>query len=379
MGSLYIHIPYCDTKCVYCDFYSIENHESKKEFLNSLLKEISIVAQTYSKQDIFETIFFGGGTPSLLSPNELESILLSLNNNFTVSENAEITLEANPGTVNLEKLKSYRSLGVNRISFGVQSFHEDELKFLSRIHSVDQARDAVNLSRKAGFDNLNIDLMFSLPKQTEQKLKYSLNEAFQLSPEHISAYSLIVEPNTPLFNLVKNKIVSPLPPDDDADLYKVTLEEMEKNGFHQYEVSNFCKSGFHSKHNSNYWNHSNYLGFGPSAHSFWKINSNNAKRWWNHRNITQYCNDISNGILPIFSSEQLTTKELLQESLFLGFRSQGIEVKSFNKEYGFDIFTKYSSNINRYIQENLMMFENNMLRLTQQGYMVCDSISESFL
>ncbi|MDA0986276.1 MAG: radical SAM family heme chaperone HemW [Bacteroidetes bacterium] len=379
MSSIYLHIPYCDTKCCYCDFYSIENHDSKNIFIKSLIKEISTSAKIYSDKEVVETIFFGGGTPSLLEPNELELILNSLYNNFTISDSSEVTLEANPGTVNLEKLKAYRSLGINRLSFGVQSFNNDELIFLSRIHTGDEARDAIKLARKAGFDNLNIDLMFSLPNQTIEKLKFTLNEAFSFSTEHISAYSLIVEPNTPLFKLVQNKIVSPLPVDDDAKLYNFILDQMSLNGFEQYEVSNFCKPGYHSRHNSNYWNHTNYLGFGPSAHSFWKNNFENAKRWSNHRNITKYCDDLENNISPISMEEFLTKKDLSTEFLFLGLRSSGIDLNKMNNIYDKNISIEQKEKIQNYIQKNYIELNNNFIHLTKKGYMVCDSIIEQLL
>ena len=226
MSSLYLHIPYCEKKCIYCDFYSIENMGSMELFLGALEREIGIYAKRYAPLSTFETIFFGGGTPSLLPPSTLENILNTLRSKFRITDDAEITVETNPGTVTLEKLRAYRAMGVNRLSIGIQSFHPDELQFLSRIHSADEAVACVENAHRAGFDNIGVDLIFSLPNQTPERWKENLRRAISLGPKHISAYSLIVEEHTPLFTMVQNKMVSPLPEDVDADMYSATIQMM---------------------------------------------------------------------------------------------------------------------------------------------------------
>ena len=332
MSSIYLHIPFCETKCIYCDFYSIENRDSLENFLIALDKEIELRATNDFTTEEVETIFFGGGTPSLLSPLQFEKIFNKLYKYFKISPNAEITTEANPGTVSVEKLKSYRTLGINRISFGAQSFFEDELKFLSRIHSVDEIDSAIRNAKSAGFENINLDLIFALPNQTLERWDYNLTRAINLEPNHISAYSLIVEPNTPLIKLVKSGIVKTLPEELDARFYSHTIEKLNQNGFNQYEISNFSKPGFECKHNLNYWNHTNYISFGPSAHSFWK-NENSSKRWWNSRSVKDYIDSVQKNIFPVAEIETLTKENLFVESIFLGLRLGELNLSLINSLY----------------------------------------------
>ena len=269
MPGVYIHVPFCERKCVYCDFYSIEDHSSFDAFVDAVVAEIGSFAEE-ARGTRFGTIFFGGGTPSLLAPNQLAKILDELRKGYSIENDAEVTLEANPGTISAESLSAYRSLGINRLSIGVQSFHNDELKFLGRIHNADEARRSVSDARRAGFSNISIDLILALPGQTIDKLEISLAEAVALDPKHISAYTLIVEKGTPLYRLVQSRQVAPLPSEAEAELYAFSMDYLIDRGFEHYEVSNYARPGFRSRHNSGYWDHSPYLGFGPSAHSFWK-------------------------------------------------------------------------------------------------------------
>ena len=377
MASIYLHIPFCDKKCIYCDFYSLESVNNFAPFLNALENEIIISAENYNSEDI-ETIFFGGGTPSLLKSTDFERILNLLHKKFKISNTAEITTEANPGTVDLEKLKSYRSIGLNRISFGVQSFIESELKFLSRIHSVDEIFKAVLNARKAGFDNLNLDLIFALPNQTFENWKFNLESAIKLNPEHISSYSLIVEPNTPLKNLVDSKIVSPLPQDLEAEFYSETINILDKSGFKQYEISNFSKSGFECKHNLNYWNHSNYIGFGPSAHSFWKNNSE-QKRFWNYRNLDKYISLLQNNILPIAGSENLDLNQLFIESVFLGLRKGELNLSLINSIYKKDLTITQKNKLEDFLKDNLIEQDGDKIYLTKKGFSFSDEIATELI
>ena len=379
MASLYLHIPYCEKKCIYCDFYSIESMQTMEQFLRALDGEIATYARQYSSGNTFETIFFGGGTPSLLPPSVLGRLLDALHKHYRIESGAEITVETNPGTVDREKLRAYRALGVNRLSIGIQSFHEDELKFLSRIHNADEARQCVEDAHHAGFENVSVDLIFSLPHQTPERWKANLEQAIALQPKHISAYSLIVEEHTPLFTMVKEGTVATLPEEADSRMYEETLALMEENGFHHYEVSNYARSGYECRHNKNYWNHSNYLSFGPSAHSFWKDGPTNGRRWWNVRSIAQYCENVSGGTLPVSGSETVDREKMFNEAIFLGLRTGELNVSMLRQVYGVDLFSTRRETLTEFSNEGLIQINDRSITLTRRGFLVCDAIAESLL
>lgn len=374
MASLYLHIPFCEKKCIYCDFYSIENFSPLEDFLPALHREIDMRA-TFVPAATFETIFFGGGTPSLLTPGQLESILAHLHGVFSVDADAEITLEANPGTVTREKLAAYRSLGVNRLSFGVQSFHDEDLKFLSRIHDSRQAFDAVACARDAGFENLNIDLIYALPGQSMSRWEENLRTAVALDTQHLSAYGLIVEDQTPLARMVQARTVSPKPAEEEALFYEATMAFLEQNGFEHYEVSNYARPGFRSRHNYNYWRHVNYLGFGPSAHSFWNENGV-ARRWHNIANLSHYCASLRGDRLPLVTEERLTQQQLIAERIFLGLRSDGIDIKQLAEDSASGTPLLRETLVDGLVENGSMIRTENVLRLTSKGYLLCDEISE---
>ncbi|HXG00221.1 MAG TPA: radical SAM family heme chaperone HemW [Bacteroidota bacterium] len=369
MASLYLHIPFCEKKCLYCDFYSIENLSRTEDFLAALHHEIDLYAR-YAEKESVETVFFGGGTPSLLSPGQLGDILSHLRRVFSVEGDAEITVETNPGTVTAEKLAAFRSLGVNRLSIGVQSFHDDELKFLSRIHDAAEAIRCIEYARCAGFDNVGIDLIYALPGQTLQRWQATLRRAVELQPDHISAYGLIVEDGTPLARMVHAGLLSPMPADEEAEFYEFTMAFLEAHGFEHYEVSNYARPGFRSRHNYNYWRHANYLGFGPSAHSFWKEGNRVAWRWWNISNLSHYCSSLKGGMLPILQEETLDTVHLLEEEIFLGLRSDGVRLERLRHDA-----SQTRSLVASLIDEGAAMIENGILRLTRKGYLLCDEIA----
>jgi oxygen-independent coproporphyrinogen-3 oxidase len=380
MASLYLHIPFCEHKCIYCDFYSIAPTESEEKhatlvdrFLSALEAEIRLRAEEKRFNESVETIFFGGGTPSLLHPSEIERILNLLASRFSIQTNAEITLETNPGTVDKQKLKDFHSAGINRISMGIQSFYDDDLRFLTRIHTSSEAKQCVLDAYTAGFKNVSFDLIFSLPSQSLQRWKSNLEQAIELQPTHISCYSLIVEPGTSLFSMVQSKQVIPLDADSDAELYEFTIDFLTSHGFEQYEVSNFAKPHFKCRHNINYWNHTNYLSFGPSAHSFWK-----NERWWNVSNIAAYIEQLNKRILPLSGGEHLSETKLMEEAIFLGLRSEGIDFEQFRKRYTRDLSIENSSIISELIQQGRARMEGGRFRLTAKGYLVCDEICQSF-
>ena len=385
LASLYIHIPFCEHKCIYCDFYSIAPNEaaSRSElpttsFVETLLKEIDLRAREDKFRVRYETVFLGGGTPSLLSVEELRLILDKVTSSFQIDPQAEITIETNPGTVNRQKLEVFRSLGINRLSIGIQSFHEDDLKFLTRIHTSDQAKQCVRDARGAGFDNVSLDLMFSLPHQTTDRWRSNLDQAMELTPTHISCYSLIVEPNTPLAKMVESRQISLLSTEEDASLYETTIEYLAAHGFEQYEVSNFARLGLKSRHNSNYWNHSNYLGFGPSAHSFWGSDDGESPiRWWNVSSIVGYLDRLEQGAVPVAGQEHLTKDQLAEEEIFLGLRSEGIDIAGFRGRYGKDLMIEHRSRMNDLIENRMATLRDGKLRLTSKGYVICDEICAS--
>ncbi|PJA97196.1 MAG: coproporphyrinogen III oxidase [Ignavibacteriales bacterium CG_4_9_14_3_um_filter_34_10] len=365
--SIYIHIPFCRHKCIYCDFYSIITDESINEYIAALCQEI----EYYSVQNNYEveTIYFGGGTPSLLSANQIENILNHIRKNFYVQPNAETTIETNPGTVDLQKLIDFRQIEINRISIGVQTFDENELKFLTRIHDKNSAVETVLNAEKAGFANINLDLIFNLPGQTKNIWKQNLEKAIELPITHISTYSLILERGTILNKMVLDGKVVLQDDDYDADLYEYTIDFLTKKGFIQYEVSNFCKSGFECLHNLNYWQHKNYLGFGTSSHSFL-----DNKRWWNYSSLKMYIENIKRKKTAVRSFEILNINELEQEYIMLAMRSKGINIKEFINKFGEDFFIRNKNHLDEIVSKGYLIQTDEFFRLTQKGFLVCDEI-----
>ena len=367
-AGLYIHIPFCKVKCVYCDFYSITKREKQIPlFTECLLKEIDLYKE-YSEKWSFDTIFFGGGTPSILPAKYLEQILQKLHDTFDTSKVTEISLEANPGEAPFEHLKDIKSLGVNRISMGFQSFDDKILKLLGRLHEAKDCFNTFKNVRKAGFDNINTDMIFNIPGLSVNNWKKDLNKLLELDPEHISAYSLTVEPSTKLFNLVKNKkVLMPLEKTD-IEQFLITEDILSKNGYHQYEISNYAKNNKECKHNLHYWNLSPYLSFGPSAHSY-----DLKKRWWNVRSLEKYTNYLEKGKLPIEDNEILSRKDNYNETILNGLRlSQGIKTSDL-KEYS-DIINK--TEFNKVIDKwDCLSVSDNNIRLTKEGFLFVDEIS----
>jgi oxygen-independent coproporphyrinogen-3 oxidase len=372
MSGIYIHIPFCERKCIYCDFYSVENLNLVDRFTESLLKEIEIfsIEADFFNDSIFDTIYFGGGTPSLLEPAQIEKILNKLSQSFKISSNPEITLETNPGTVDKRKLLEFKNLGVNRISFGVQSFFDDDLKFLGRIHTGEDAFRCINDSFEVGFENVSIDLIFGLPGQTVEKWLENLKFAVSLNVPHISAYNLIVERGTPLhelFSLGKVEI-----PEDEiqAQLYERTIDFLENAGYVHYEVSNYAFEGFECRHNLKYWQYENYIGFGPSAHSFW-IN----KRWWNFANLNKYINALDLGKIPVANFEILDEEKMIEEFIYLGLRSKGINVARFKGKFGFEFVDgDIKDEIEELERAGYITIEDDFIKLTPKGFLLCDEI-----
>jgi len=372
--ACYIHIPFCDHKCIYCDFYSVITSDTISSFLKSLKEEINYYGKKYSSNRIITSIFFGGGTPSLMEPAYLQEIISTIKENFNFKEDAEITMETNPGTVDIKKLTAFRKAGINRNSIGVQSFNNDELKFLTRIHDSEIAKKTIREAREAGFENVSIDLIFNLPKQTKEKWLNNLKMASSLPVNHISAYSLIVENGTILNKMIIDGKVIMQDDDYDADLYETTIEYLESKGFTQYEVSNFAKPGFECLHNNSYWHYKNYLGFGTSAHSFI-----DGKRWWNFSSVKRYISEITKNGNALANHEQLTDDEIHGEYVMLALRSSGIELKTYKKRFGNDWLKKNNSYFEELRKKDLIVFDDEILKLTAKGYSLCDEILKNVL
>jgi oxygen-independent coproporphyrinogen-3 oxidase len=372
--SLYIHIPFCDHKCIYCDFYSIITSDNVDNFLKALKTEIDYYSKIYSSDRIITSLFFGGGTPSLMSAEYIDEIIRYSKQKFYFDENAEITLETNPGTVNKEKLSAFRNCGINRLSIGVQSFDDDDLKFLTRIHDKQTAISTVYNAVEAGFENISIDLIFNLPGQTKEKWKENLKQAVSLPIKHISAYSLILERGTILNKLVLDGKVKIQDEDYDAELYELTIEFLNDRGFFQYEVSNFAKPGYECLHNIAYWHHQDYIGLGPSAHSFIQ-----NKRWWNYSSLKKYISEVELKQNAMMNFEILDKNQLQDEYIMLALRSDGIKLNEYINKFGSEWLDKHSKNFEMMKEENLIEIKHNTIKLTPKGYAICDEILSKIL
>lgn len=371
--AIYIHIPFCDHKCIYCDFYSIINYDNLHNYLSAIKKEIEIRGKEFSGDREIISIFFGGGTPSFMTPKYIGEIINSITKNFSVRNDAEITLETNPGTVSKQKLKEFLSVGINRFSIGIQSFNDDELKFLTRIHDSQTAIETVNSAAQSGLNNISIDLIFNLPNQTKQMWKKNLDIALSLPITHISAYSLILEKGTILNKMVLDGKVQMQDSDHDADLYETTIEALTNNGFNQYEVSNFAKNNFECIHNNAYWRYKDYLGFGTSAHSFI-----NGKRWWNYSSLNFYLEKMKY-YNPTAGEEILTNNQMHDEYVMLAMRSKGLNLVDYKKRFGSMWIIKIKNVLNEYQSMGYLSIDDNFIKFTPKGYALCDEIIANLL
>ena len=368
-SALYLHIPFCDHKCIYCDFYSIITTDNISNFLTTVKKEIGSYSALYSRDRVFSSIYFGGGTPSLMEPDYLNEIISSLKDNYAVSNTAEITMETNPGTVDKNKLEAFRTAGINRLSIGIQSFLDDDLKFLTRIHDKNTAVSTVLNAKEAGFENINIDLIFNLPGQTKEKWNYNLESAVQLPVTHISAYSLILERGTILNKMVLDGKIKIQDEDYDAELYEMTIDLLESNGFNQYEVSNFARPGYECLHNNAYWRYRDYLSFGPSAHSFV-----NGRRWWNFSSLKHYISEIEKQGSAEAGYEIINDETALSEFVMLALRSAGLNLIELKNRFGNSWLERNSGYLDLLAGKKFIEIKNNFIRLTKSGYAICDEI-----
>lgn len=376
---LYIHIPFCRRKCPYCAFVSQESVGYLDSYPELLLEEMRLAVQESTPQKPLQSIYFGGGTPSLLEPAHVARIIAQATQSFGLSALAEITLEANPGTVDHERLAGFRSAGVNRLSLGIQSFDDHLLKTLGRIHTAQQARDAFSAARSAGFANIGIDLIHALPGQTAQMWHTDLEQALQLAPDHISVYGLSVEEQTPFAERYAED--SPLLPDEElaAGMFETADTLLTAHGYEHYEIANYARPGFRSRHNSGYWQRDGYLGLGAGAHSFLRDECCDI-RFGNTPDIDKYIAAIQGGSLARLDATTLSREDAMAEFMFLGLRlADGIEFSIFEQEFGVSPEKMYAKIFDELVPTGLLERGKDNIRLTRRGMLLSNQVFARFL
>ncbi len=376
--GLYIHIPFCKRKCNYCDFYSCNQLDKIKDYIKAISKQISIEAPLYKDYE-FDTIFIGGGTPSLVEIEDFELLATTIKNSLNLTQGCEFSCEANPGTLTKEKLLCYKKSGVNRLSLGLQSSYDTDLEVLGRIHTYDEFVDSFNLARECGFDNISVDVMYSLPNQKTEHLLNTLEKICDLHPEHISSYSLKIEEKTP-FGRIKNTLALPNE-DEEYKMYISMCQMLAEKGYMQYEISNFAKESYQSRHNLKYWQSEEYVGIGPSAHSFF-----GGKRYYYKNELDEYILQIQNGKMPkkeyennqenVHVSPQISKED---EYVMLKMRlSSGINTDEFKSRFGKDFIKAYPE-IEKYIKSGHIVFSSNNYSFTPAGFFVSNYILTDIL
>ncbi|MBQ5695794.1 MAG: oxygen-independent coproporphyrinogen III oxidase [Clostridium sp.] len=369
--SLYIHIPFCKQRCFYCDFPTFSGKDHlREEYVDALIKEIRDKCTKY----LIKTIFIGGGTPSYLGENELEKLLKTVSE-LNLSKNIEYSMECNPGTVNEEKLKIMKKYGVNRISFGLQSCNDELLKNIGRIHTFKEFLENYKLARKIGFDNINIDLMYGLPNLTIEVWKDTLEEICKLKPEHISAYSLIIEEGTVFYNLYeKDKLKLPSE-DDERIMDKITKDILINNGYHQYEISNFSLKNRECEHNKVYWSLDEYIGVGSASSSYI-----NGYRLTNESNIGEYIRRVKSNEDTVVDKYKNLREDEIEEFIFMGLRMlSGIDLLKFNRKFGLDIYSIYKNVIEKNIDDGLLIINKDRMYLTTKGVELSNRVMSDFI
>ncbi len=375
-AGIYIHIPFCRSRCSYCDFATgMYNASLAERYVENLINEIGSWHEVERPAGV-DTIYFGGGTPSLLSPSQLERLLRAVHNRFSVSGDAEVTIEINPGTVTPEALEAFRRLGISRASFGAQTFDDGELARLGRSHTSDDTRRTFRYLRDAGFDNVSFDLIAGLPGQTMANWQRNLEEAFSLRPEHLSFYLLEVHQGTPLASHIKNGL-QPKPDDDlAAEMYEVMLDRAAEVGYQHYEISNLCLPGYESRHNTKYWTAAPYYGFGCSAHSY----DGEFRRWANERDLIIYVEMIEHGRAAVGSQSLLSKTDRQAEAVFLGLRMmRGFSFKEYEQAFGADLRTKHENDLTRFREAGLIECTDDLLKLTRAGALLSNEVFAAFV
>ncbi|MEK3890669.1 radical SAM family heme chaperone HemW [Bacillus sp. FSL K6-3431] len=374
MKAAYIHIPFCEHICHYCDFNKVFlQGQPVDEYIDLLIKEFEIAVNQQPFQQL-ETIFVGGGTPTALNEKQLETLCRGIVKHLPL-ENGEFTFEANPGDMSIEKLQILADHGVNRLSFGVQAFNDELLAKIGRAHRVKDVYTTIERAQKVGFSNISIDLIYALPTQTIDDFHATLVAALALDLPHYSSYSLIVEPKTVFYNLMRKGKLHLPGQDAETEMFGMLMEEMGKKGLSQYEISNFSKPGFESRHNLVYWNNEEYYGFGAGAHGY--VNGN---RYSNAGPIKKYMEPLQVGRLPVFEKNEVTKKEMMEEEMFLGLRkTSGVHMGHFKEKYAVDPLDIFASSISEMKNKNLLKIEGDSLRLTKKGFFLGNEVFQSFL
>ena len=382
-AGLYVHIPFCINKCPYCDFYSITDLSLKSEFVGALMHEMQLTRNDALR---FDTLYIGGGTPSLLDAKNISLIIENAHQSYEILANAEITLEVNPGTITTEQLEAYRRTGVNRINIGVQSFDQANLHFLGRIHTSTDGNLAIEWTRKAGFENIGLDLIYGLPEQTIKSWLLDLRHAVEAEPQHLSCYMLTCEPGTPLDKNRQEGRFHPLSERRVKELFETTLSFLSAHGYVQYEISNFAlarsdrigtQNSEHnqSRHNQKYWSFVPYIGLGPSAHSFLE-----PHRCWNHPSVKKYIHKLAAGKLPLEGKETLSLEQLMIEAVYLGLKqTKGISVDAFDKKFGVSFKAMFGEITTGLEEKGLIKYSQNRCALTPRGMLFLDSITSMFI
>ena len=368
MAGIYLHIPFCRKACHYCNFHFSTTLHNKAAMIAAISRE-ALLRKSYLTEQV-ETVYFGGGTPSLLEENELVLLLDTVKDNYAVATGAEITAEANPDDINPEKLRLWKAAGINRLSIGIQSFHEADLQWMNRAHHAVQARQCIEEAKQAGFDNLSIDLIYGTPGLTDEGWAENIETALALGIPHLSCYALTVEPRTALAKKIETKQLPDVDPDTQARHFEMLVQRLGQAGYEQYEISNFALPGYHSRHNSSYWKGLPYLGLGPSAHSF-----NGKSRQWNVANNALYLSSIQNGVLP-FEEELLTGLQQLNEYIMISLRTaEGISLEKIASVWGEEKKQLISKTAESYLASGKLLAENGYYRLSETGKFLADGIA----
>jgi oxygen-independent coproporphyrinogen III oxidase len=365
MPGIYIHIPFCKQACHYCNFHFSTSLRKKEELLAAIIKEIELATNDNAILKNVDTLYFGGGTPSIIDASEIDKILKIIFSRFKLSENAEITLEANPDDISDEKLSQWKNSGINRLSIGLQSFFQEDLKWMHRAHNAQQAIQSLQKAKKY-FSNITIDLIYGIPGLDNTRWHQNVQTAIDLDIPHLSCYALTVEPKTPLYKMVREQKKKATNETHQSEQFLLLMNWLEEKGYEQYEISNFAKPGYRSRHNSSYWNGEPYIGIGPSAHSY-----DGDVRWWNIANNQKYIAALQNGTLP-FEKELLTDIQKFNEYIMLSLRTtEGIDLYKIKNEEQKIIL----KNSEKFLNENLMHLDGHFLRLTKQGKLFADGIA----
>lgn len=373
MNALYFHIPYCISRCAYCDFHSSTCLDDKSEYIDALCLELK-QRKDYLDTKELETIYFGGGTPSLLTKEQFERIFKAIRKHFAISPNAEITLEANPNDLNKSYTEELIHIGFNRLSIGIQSFNDSDLKIINRRHSAQEAINAVKTAQNAGFKNISIDLIFALPLQTIEAWEKNLNQAFSLNIQHISSYNLIFEKGTSFDKQRQQGLIKEIDDEQSLAMYQLLIEKSKENGFIHYETSNFAHDGFFSKHNSNYWLGESYLGIGAAAHSY-----NKKSRRWNVANNAEYIQGIKSN-KPVFELEIIDNNTAYNEYIMTGLRTiWGCDLSLIKQRFGGKINDYFTQAASPYIKAKHLLINNNKLTIAPNALFISDKIMSDLM